>query len=78
MHLWGTTSQQVNQRRVEGHDGVPHVYHLLLVVTISRPTGGKSKDMKRQERGQQFLKGITAKRQRRWGDKQLILRVSRH
>lgn len=42
MHLWGTASQQVNKCRVEGHDGVARVNHLLLIVTISRPNGEKT------------------------------------
>lgn len=46
MHLWGTTSQQVNKRRVEGHDGIAHVYHLLLVITIGRPNSGKSEELR--------------------------------
>lgn len=48
MHLWSTTSQQVNERRVEGHDGVAHVYHLLLIITISRPDSGKSEVVLRE------------------------------
>lgn len=50
MHLWGTTSQQVNERRVEGHDGIAHVYHLHLIITISRPNSGKSGGLRKQKR----------------------------
>lgn len=37
VHLWRTAPQQVDKSRVEGHDGIAHVHHLLLIVTISRP-----------------------------------------
>lgn len=76
MHLWGTTSQQVNERRVEGHDGIAHVYHLLLIITISRPDSGKSGELKQKRGGASFFfKGIRAMIQGE-GDQQLILRVS--
>lgn len=38
MHLWCTASQQVDKSRIEGHDSIAHVHHLLLIITtISRP-----------------------------------------
>lgn len=32
MHLRGTTAQQVNKSRVEGHDGIPHVDGVILLI----------------------------------------------
>lgn len=37
MHLRCAAPQQVDERRVEGHDGVAHVHHLLFVVAAARP-----------------------------------------
>ena len=37
VHLRGASAQQVDQSRVEGHDGVPHVHHLLFVLAVRRP-----------------------------------------
>lgn len=40
MHLWCTASQQVNEGRVEGHDGISQVYPVLLMLLLSsKPTG---------------------------------------
>jgi len=40
MHLWSAAPQQVNKGRVEGHDGVPHVNEVVIIVldTISVTT----------------------------------------
>lgn len=67
MHLWGTASQQVNERRVEGHDGIAHVNHLLLIITISRPNSGKSQEWKKQRRKGAFFKRHQSKDARRGG-----------
>lgn len=58
MHLWCTASQQVDKSRVEGHDGIAHVHHLLLIVTISRPGsrgGAELVKVDRRERRNQSL-----------------------
>lgn len=68
MHLRGTTSQQVNERRVEGHDGVAHVYHLLLIVAISGPNGGESEELgKNRHRKDNIFKGHQSKDARQGG-----------
>lgn len=42
MHLWRTASQQVNEGRVEGHDGISQVYPVLLMLLLSpKPTRNK-------------------------------------
>lgn len=45
MHLWCTAPQQVDESRVEGHDGIAHVHHLLLIITISRPESGEGAEL---------------------------------
>lgn len=35
VHLWSTTSQQINQSGVEGHDGISQVHPVLLVLLLS-------------------------------------------
>ena len=47
MHFWGATSQKINERRVEGHDGVSHVNNFFLVIPVSRPNGGESREWKK-------------------------------
>lgn len=43
MHLWCAPSQQVNEGRVEGHDGISQVHPVLLMLLLSsKPT--KKKD----------------------------------
>lgn len=32
MHLWSTAPQQVDKSGVEGHDGVPHVNEVIIIV----------------------------------------------
>ena len=39
VHLWSTAPQQVNEGRVEGHDGVPQVDLVLLVLLLSSEPG---------------------------------------
>ena len=39
VHLWSTAPQQVNEGRVEGHDGVPQVDLVLLVLLLSSKPG---------------------------------------
>lgn len=39
VHLWRAASQQVNEGRVEGHDGITQVYSVLLMLLLSsKPT----------------------------------------
>lgn len=39
VHLWRTASQQVNEGRVEGHDGITQVHPVLLMLLLSsKPT----------------------------------------
>lgn len=52
MHLWCTASQQVDERRVEGHDGIAHVHHLLLIVTISRPERREGAELVKADRSE--------------------------
>lgn len=66
MHLWGTTSQQVNERRVEGHDSIAHVNNLLLIVTISGPNSNKGEKLgmnSNRKEEEHFLKAIAEKMQ---------------
>lgn len=51
MHLWSAAPQQVDERRVEGHDGIAHVHHLLLIVAISRSNVGKSEELRKSRKG---------------------------
>lgn len=32
MHLWSATAQQVNKGWVEGHDGMPHMNEVIIMV----------------------------------------------
>lgn len=32
VHLWSTAAQQVDKSRVEGHDRVPHVNEIIIIV----------------------------------------------
>lgn len=52
MHLWCAASQQVDECRVEGHDGVAHVHHLLLIVAISRPEGREGAELVKVDRSE--------------------------
>lgn len=54
MHLWCAASQQVDERRVEGHDGVAHVHHLLLIVAISRPGGREGAELVKADRSERM------------------------
>lgn len=46
MHLWCTASQQVNEGRIEGHDGISQVYPVLLMLLLSsKPAKNKQLSM---------------------------------
>lgn len=32
MDLWTTAAKQVNKGRVEGHDGMPHVNEVIIII----------------------------------------------
>lgn len=52
VHLWCTASQQVDERGVEGHDGIAHVHHLLLIVPISRPESREGAGLVKADRSE--------------------------
>lgn len=39
MHLWSTAAKQVNKGWVEGHDGMPHVNEVIIVLDNISVTG---------------------------------------
>lgn len=44
MHLRGTAAQQVDEGGVEGHDGVPQVHTVLLMLLLAtKPVGMKER-----------------------------------
>lgn len=47
MHLWSTASQQVNEGRVEGHDGISQVHLVLFMLLLSsKPTTKKDSSLR--------------------------------
>lgn len=54
VHLWCAASQQVDECRVEGHDGVAHVHHLLLIAAISRPEGREGAELVKVDRSERM------------------------
>lgn len=65
MHLWSAASQQINQSRVEGHDGVAHMNDLSFLLTGPETNGRKQdfvtlmKDLwvTKKHRGKKFEAG---------------------
>ena len=58
MHLRGTASQQVDEGGVEGHDGVAHVSHLLLLLTLNSPvTEGERRGEEGRRGGEERRRG---------------------
>lgn len=44
MHLRGTAAQQVNEGRVERHDGIPQMHTVLLMLLLAtKPVGIKDR-----------------------------------
>lgn len=59
MHLWCTATQQVDKSRVEGHDGIAHVHHLLI--TINGPESREGAELVKVDRSEMRNKSLALK-----------------